>query len=107
MQQVASVSVADFVKHIKEQAFPNALKELESVKSPEEVRVWREHHHKELRKVMVKGEALKDAIKADDEPQEYEEIKEALSFSKRIYLEAVRVQDACKTKEVEFKQQIS
>jgi hypothetical protein len=59
-----------------------------------------------LAKVLVTGESLKDALEVDVDPQDYEESKEEMGFPRRVYFEAHRVQDELKLSEKEIESQI-
>ena len=96
------MSVNDFLVFVRDKAFPAALKDLETLTQPEDVRLWRKQLVRDLAKVLVTGESLKEATEVDVDPQEYAENKEELSFPRRVYYEAHRVQDEVKMKENEL-----
>ena len=105
-EQLRTVTIGDFHDFVRDRAFPAALQSLQTLVQPEDVRLWRKQLVRDLAEVLVTGESPKDAIEADVDPQDFEESKEDISFARRIYFEANRIQDELRLREKEFASQI-
>ena len=55
--------VKEFVAYARDDAMPEALKELQRVRCPEDVRVWRLYLKRKLAKMLVAGESYSDVIR--------------------------------------------
>ena len=83
------VSIAEFTQFVKSKAFPTGLNELDTLKTADDVAVWRKMLFRELSSKPVKGEAIDEQLDFIIHPQEsQEESKDELTMPKRVYLAA-------------------
>ena len=99
-------SVSGFVAYVKEQVFPKSLKDLDTLKEPSDVRVWRRQHLRELTKMTVVGETFAELVAEDIAAQDDEKVKDSLGTIKSIHIDTIKLMDEYKLVEKEFGGQI-
>lgn len=80
------MEVQEYIAYVSGTLIPNNLKGLQLCKSAKDITQWRKSHFKTLTDSLATGEN-------HDQPKNIEELKEEISFSKRIFLAAKNLEE--------------